>query len=168
MKNLISIRNSLRDIALILAQDERIQKLLLVDQYDVEAETFEPLSLDQMLQQKYICLTPQNENAIRDLGRNTFIIITLQDIAVNSSEDNMSVLSRIFVITDIDHAMIKNYQDRTLLLADYILQDLNEVKLSSAGEIKVTYVTRVAYNELLSGYQITLRYTDQETVIAEI
>lgn len=168
MKNLISIRNSLRDIALILAQDVRIQKLLLVDQYDVDAETFEPLTLEEMLKQKYICLTPQNENAIKDLGRNTFIIVTLQDIAVNGNEDNMTIMSRIFVITDIDHAMIKNYQDRTLLLADYILQDLNGVKLSSAGEIKVTYITRVAYNEFLSGYQLTLRYTDQETVIAEI
>lgn len=168
MKNLVSIRNSLRDIALILAQDQRIQQLLMVDQYDVESESFEPLSLEEMLNKKYICLTPQNENAIRDIGRNTFIIITLQEVSVNNIEDNMGVLGRIFIVTDIDHAMIKNYQDRTLVLADYILQDLNNHKISSAGEIHVTYITRVAYNEFLSGYQVTFRYTDQSSIIAEI
>lgn len=168
MKKLTSIRNSLRDIAFILAKDERIQRLLLVDQYYVDDQPFTPLSLDEMLEKRYICLTPQNENAIRDMGRNTFIIITLQDINLNSNEDNMGVVCRIFIVTDIDHAMIYNYQDRTLLLADYILQDLNDVKLSSASEVKVTYITRVAYNELLSGYQVTLRYNDLSSQQAEI
>lgn len=168
MKTLGAIRQSLQDIALALVADERIQRLLLVDQYDVNAATFTPLTLQEMLNKKYICLTPQNENSIRDMGRNTFIIITLQEVEVNGTEDNMSVTGRIFFITDLDHSMIKNYEDRALKLADYTLQDLQNLKLTSAGAIRVSYITQVAYTELLSGYQLTFRYTDQETQDIEI
>ena len=40
MRKLTSIRNSLQDIAFILAKDERIQRLLLVDQYYVDDQSF--------------------------------------------------------------------------------------------------------------------------------
>lgn len=166
MKNLAVIRNSLRDIAMLLAKDEHIQKFLLVDAYDVDGASFTPISLDEMLKKNYICLTPQNENAIKDMGRNTFLMIVLQDVQI--TEASLNATGRIYVATDQEHSMVKNYQDRALILSDYILRLLDGVKISASGEVHITYISRVVYNELLSGYQISFKYNDQNNSEVEI
>ena len=161
MKSLKSITKSLRDIAVRIAQDIELQKLLISDVRNVQQENYTPLSVNEMLEQHYILLTPQNEKSIQNMGRNTFLIITIQDVNFESQDANSTANGNIFVVTDIDHAMINNEEERSMAIADRLIQDLDNLKLSASVALTITSMSRIAYTETLCGLQIRFKIGEQ-------
>ena len=56
MHNLKNVMKSLNEIAIRLASNIELQKLLMVDSMKVEDSDFSPLTIQEMLKQHYICL----------------------------------------------------------------------------------------------------------------
>ena len=166
MHNLKNVMKSLNEIAIRLASNTELQKLLMVDSMKVEDSDFSPLTIQEMLKQHYICLTPQNENAIVKSGRNTFLIITPQEI--NLADKSTSVSGSIYIVTDLNHATIDNYEDRCLKIADLLLKTLDGLKLTASITLQLSYISRITYTELLTGYSVSFSFTDQKTEGAEI
>lgn len=168
MSILSNIQKTIKEIVMCLAQDEEIQKLLLVDSQDVSNADFTPLSPQEMLDKKYICLTHQTESGISELGRNTLLIITCQYIDFNSMEDDLTnVDCNIFILTNINNIIIDNYEDRGLRLVDCITQCLDSKKFSSSSAITVNSVSRQNFSETYCGYQLRFSFYDQNNTEVE-
>lgn len=163
MKKLLNIRKSLNELAIRLAANIELQKLLLVDDYDIQTSDFQPLTIQDMLNKHYICVGPQNEEGIEKNGRNSFLILTLQDINLRGRENNIAVTGKIFIVSDINHALMSNYQDKNLAIADTIIESIDGLKLSASVKIQADFVSRISYTETLSGYVLSFSFLDQNS-----
>ena len=111
---MISLQNSIRsinDIIIRLASNSDLQRLLIVDDYDVKNADFQPLTIQDMLDKHYIELEPQTEAGIEKTGRNIFLNVQMQDIIVN--EDHLTSQGIIYICYNLNHVFIitqsKNY-----------------------------------------------------------
>lgn len=168
MKTIKKIKTSMFEIAQILASDELLQKLLVIDSPNVlQIEIYTPKTLNEMLDEQYICLAPKLENALKKNDRNTFLIIQL-DTGDLRNASNMRIAGSIFIATDGDHILLKNNANRLWEILDRIIQDLDERKLSSAGAISVDTFNHVVYSEYTFGYRVNFSFKDQENRKAEL
>lgn len=166
---MISLQNSIRsinDIIIRLASNSDLQRLLIVDDYDVKNADFQPLTIQDMLDKHYIELEPQTEAGIEKTGRNIFLNVQMQDIIVN--EDHLTSQGIIYICYNLKQALISNYKDRGLEIADLIIRALHNLKISSSVAVKVNRVSRMAYTQFLVGYSISFSFEDQNEQEAEI
>lgn len=163
-----NIKKAPNEIALILAQNEDLRKLLVVDDSDPYGAADPGLDPNDLIEQKYITFYPPVENRIEDFGRNTFITILLDSVNFNAEEGNTKGYITIYVSTNSDHLIIKNNKNRIIEMVDIIETLLNGIKLTSAGIIKVTSTSHVMLSEFHSSYRISCNLADQSVRKAEI
>jgi hypothetical protein len=159
MRKLGNIEKALNEILVKLAGNIELQKLLLVDATDVENSQFTPLTLQEMLDKNYICVLPQNEVAIKKNDRNCFLAIALSNIDFLQTK-NHKVRGVVYIIMNVEHAIINNNEDRGLHIADVLVDLLDNLKLTCAGAIECQSIVRQAYTEFYTGYELEFSFAD--------
>lgn len=166
---MVSLQNSIRsvnDIIIRLASNSDLQRLLIVDDYDVKNADFQPLTIQDMLDKHYIELEPQTEAGIEKMGRNIFLNVQVQDVLI--SEDHLTTQGTIYICYNLNQALISNYKDRGLEIADIIVRALHNLKISSSVAVKINRVSRITYTQFFTGYSISFSFADQSEQEAEI
>lgn len=166
MKNLRNIKKVPFEIAQLLANNPDFCALLVDDSDTPTACT---MSLTELLNQHYLVIyPPTNDGSINNFNRNTYAIILLDSIDTNSDNYNINVTGYIYITTDNAHVLLSNNRNRLLEMADIVLQTLNGVKLTSAGELQIGRINYVMIDTFKSGYRIGFTITDQQTERTEI
>lgn len=166
MKNLRNIKKVPFEIAQLLANNAEFCGLLVDDNFSPTAAS---TSLEELLKQHYIVLYPPvNDGSIKDFFRNTCATILLDNINTDAQDANINLSGYVYVSTDNSHVLISGHRNRLLELADLILQILNGVKLTSAGELQISRINFVMIDTFKSGYRINFTITDQQVERTEI
>lgn len=159
MKKLQNIKKAMAEIVFTLANNIEIQKLLLVDSPDIKNSQFTPLTQQEMLDQNYIMMLPQNDVALDNNSKNTFLATAITSIQFKD-DGNHDIDAVIYIATNTEHALINNNDDRALTIADEIVNLLDNLKLSCAISIKCNSINRIAYSEFYSGYELIFSFAD--------
>ena len=157
------------EIATALAADETIVRLIYDD--DASAllkKTGLSISAAELINSNYINFYPATESGIKEIDRNTFIVINLEDFTFRTQDNNTKVTGAIYITTDKAHSLLSENKIRLLELADKIDSVLDEKKLTCAGEISLTSVNYVVFSDFRCGYRISFRCFDQPSRKAEL
>lgn len=147
---------------------DNILKLLFHDDMSALNKEVSPTTIEYLIQKDYIGFYPATESGIKEIERNTFLIINLEDFSFQGADNNTSVSGSIYITTDKDHCLLENKKLRLLELMDAIETMLEGEKLSSAGQISITSAHYVVFSDFRSGYRINFRINDQATRKAEL
>ena len=124
--------------------------------------------INQLIVENYIGFYPATETGIKDVDKNTFIIINLEDFNLQSVDYNTITTGAIYITTDKSHCLLDNGKLRLLELIDEIETTLEGNKLSSAGKISLTGANYVVFSDFRCGYRINFRINDQTARKAEL
>ena len=157
------------EIASLLAANENVVRLIYDDSSSALSTPKDfNIGVRDLITSNYIGFYPATESGIKDIERNTFIIINLEDINLQNADNNTSASGAIYITTDRSHCLLDNNKLRLLELSDEIESVLENEKLSSAGKIYLTSINYVVFSDFRSGYRINFRINDQETRKAEL
>ena len=169
MKQLGKIKNLPQEIIQQLSFNTNLQKLLLIDTQDpFGASDFSPLSWDKLIETDYMSIAPIVDDNITNIGRNSFLIVHLDDINMYDWEDNISVSGAIFIGTNLEHCWLKGNKLRLLEMIDEITKTLDGQKFSVAGKAQINRASSIVYSNKSFGYRISFTITDQENRKAEL
>lgn len=157
------------EIATLLAADDTIVRLLYDD--DPSAlikKTGISISMQELITSNYIGFYPATETGIKEINRNTFIIINMEDFSLKSQDNNTKGSGAIYITTDKAHCLLTENKIRLLELADRIDTILDNRKLSSAGEVEIVSINYVVFSDFRSGYRINFKCADQTSRKAEL
>lgn len=163
-----NLKKAPMEIASLLAADEKVVKLIYNDSSSALTESFSPVSMQDLINQDYIGFYPAIESGIKDIERNTFIIISTEDFSLAQNGINTTVSGSIYITTDKAHSLLANGAIRLLELIDAIDSCLENQKLSSAGKISLVDVQYVTFSDFRCGYRIGFRLIDQQNRKAEL
>ena len=155
-------------IAQLIASNPTVVNLIYNDSPSVLTDENVVVEFNSLVTDGYINFYPATDAGIRDIQRNTFIVINLEDFNLNSTDSNTTATGAIYITTDKAHSLLDNNKLRLLELADEIETALADQKLASAGQIKMMSMTYVVFSEFRSGYRISFRLADQQTRKAEL
>ena len=155
-------------IAQLIASNPTVVNLIYNDSPSVLTDENVVVEFNSLVTDGYINFYPATDAGIRDIQRNTFIVINLEDFNLNSTDSNTTATGAIYITTDKAHSLLDNNKLRLLELADEIETTLADQKLASAGQIKMMSMTYVVFSEFRSGYRISFRLADQQTRKAEL
>jgi hypothetical protein len=156
-------------IAQILASSEDVVRLIYSDEPSVLLTKNQiTVGVNDLINDDYIGFYPATESGIKDIERNTFIIINCEDFNLQAADKNVSASGAIYITTDKAHSLLSQGKLRLLELADAIDSVLNDQKLSAAGQISLTSINYVVFSDFRSGYRINFRVHDQQTRKAEL
>lgn len=157
------------EIATLLAANSNIVRLLYDDTPAVLVDKKEfSLSIKDLIEQNYIGFYPATEAGIKEIDKNTFIIISLEDFNFTSTDNNTSASGAIYITTDKSHCLLNENRLRMLELVDEIEETLENKKLSSAGQLSINSANYVVFSDFRCGYRINFRIYDQPTRRAEL
>ena len=145
---------------------EEIISLLCDDSNNLSS--FVTKTLQELIAEEYINFTPATESGIKDISRNTFLVINTEDFNFNLSDSNINVIGSIYITTDKSHYLLSDNSLRLLKLADAIISALDNEKMSSAGKISISSMNYVVFSEFRGGFRINFRCVDQPTKKAEL
>lgn len=168
MKTIKNIKKSIIEIAQILAADETILKLIYLDVPDALSQPTPEISLNQLIEQHYVCVIPPVESGIKDSWRNTFITILLDNVYFSRRDDNTAANLIIYVSTDEAHVLLEDNKMRMLEIIDKITLLLDNKKISGAGTLSVDSCSHTMLSEFRSAYRISISCNDQNTKKVEI
>lgn len=157
------------EIATLLADNTNIVRLIYDDNSSVLSDKKEfNLSVKDLIDQDYIGFYPATESGIKEIDKNTFIVINLEDFSFTNTDNNTGASGAIYITTDRSHCLLNENRLRLLELIDEIEDTLENKKLSSAGQIHVNSANYVVFSDFRSGYRINFRIYDQPTRKAEL
>ena len=157
------------ELSRLFSQDEIIQRLLVLDSTDALTAEFAPLTFQELMDNKYISISPLNETGIKEMGRNTFIVINVATNTVFDSKDNNDTFTgSIFICSDLDHLILDKHNLRLMELQSEIVNIIHEEKFSCSGQLKVTSSSALSYADYLFGYKIEFNITDQPSKGADL
>lgn len=169
VQNFKNIKKLPLELSRLFAQDEKIQRLLVADSKDALTVTFTPLTFQQIMEDRYINISPLNETGIKEIGRNTFIIINVITNGQIEKQDNNNYFNGvIFICSDLDHLILDNYNLRLLELMSEIVDITDNQKFSCSGNLQITGVDNVSYSNYLFGYKISFKISDQPSKGADL
>ena len=156
-------------IAQILASSEDVVRLIYSDEPSVLLTKNQiTVNVNDLINDDYISFYPATESGIKDIKRNTFIIINCEDFNLQAADKNVAVSGAIYITTDKAHSLLSQGKLRLLELADAIDSALDGKKLTAAGQIILSSVNYVVFSDFRSGYRINFRIQDQQTRKAEL
>ena len=155
-------------IAQLIASNPTVVNLIYNDSPSVLTDENVIVEFNSLVTDGYINFYPATDAGIRDIQRNTFIVINLEDFNLNATDSNTTATGAIYITTDKAHSLLDNNKLRLLELADEIETTLADQKLASAGQIKMMSMTYVVFSEFRSGYRISFRLADHQTRKAEL
>lgn len=169
VQNFKNIKKLPLELSRLFSQNEIIQRLLVDDTVDALTSTFTPLTFKQLMDDKYISIIPLNETGIKEMGRNTFMVINVGTSTVLSKKDNNNVFTgTIFICSDLDHLMLKDHMLRLFELQSEIIDIIDGTKFSCSGELDVLSSTAISYSNYLFGYKIEFQISDQPSKGADL
>ncbi len=168
MKTLVNIKKSVIEVAQLLAADETILKLVYIDEPNALISPKPEITLNELIEQHYICVIPPVETGIKDSWRNTFITILLDNVSFNRRDDNTSANMIIYVSTDEAHVLLDDNKMRMLEIIDRIVAILEGKKITGAGIISVDNFNHTMLSEFRSAYRVMISFSDQNTKKVEI
>ena len=155
-------------IASELAKNPKILSLVYNDNSSVLNEEIPSIDLNELIQKNYIGFYPATESGIKDVDKNTFIIINLEDFSLQNTDYNVSTSGAIYITTDKSHCLLDNGKLRLLELIDEIESTLEGCKFIAAGKISLTSANYVVFSDFRCGYRINFRISDQTARKAEL
>ena len=118
---------------------------------------------------KYISISPLNETGIKEMGRNTFMVINVAINTVLNKKDNNNIFTgSIFICSDLDHLVLKNHDLRLMELQSEIVDIIDGEKFSCSGQLEVLSSTAISYSNYLFGYKIEFQISDQPSKGADL
>lgn len=157
------------EIATLLASNDVIVRLLYDDTPSALLQKNSiNISTQDLINSDYIGFYPATEAGIKEINRNTFMVINLEDFSLRAQDNNTRVSGAIYITTDKSHCLLANNKIRLLELADQIDTVLDGAKLSSAGEIQLTSISYVVFSDFRCGYRIAFKCVDQPSRKAEL
>ena len=169
VKNFKNIKKLPLELSRLFSQNEKIQRLLIVDTNDALTSTFSPLTFQQLMDKKYISIAPLNETGIKEMGRNTFMVINVATTTGLRRTDNNNIFKGcIFICSDLDHLVLKNYDLRLVELMSEIVDSIDGEKFSCSGQLEVTSSEAISYSNYLFGYKIQFEISDQPSKGADL
>lgn len=157
------------EVASLLAAEPNIVQLIYNDQPSALTHPKEiKVGVQDLINSNYIGFYPATESGIKDVDRNTFIIINLEDFNLQHTDNNVGATGAIYITTDKAHCLLDGNRLRLLELADSIESCLEGQKLSSAGKITLSSINYVVFSDFRSGYRINFRLNDQQARKAEL
>ena len=161
MKTLVNIKKCVMEIAQTLAQNENIVKLLFNDSANALEQPKPDVSLNQLIQEHYICVCAPVESGIKDQWKNTFLTVLLDNCYFGGQDDNTTVSLKIYVSTDEQHLLLNDNKNRLLELLDEVIHTLDGFKIATAGKIDVKSFAHTMLSEFRFAYAITIGFNDQ-------
>lgn len=156
-------------IAQLLASNEDVVRLIYSDEPSILLTKNQiAVGVNDLINDNYIGFYPATESGIKDIERNTFIIINCEDFNLQAADKNVTVSGAIYITTDKAHSLLSQGKLRLLELADAIDSTLDGQKLAAAGKIILTSINYVVFSDFRSGYRINFRIQDQQTRKAEL
>lgn len=169
VQNFKNIKKLPLELSYLFVQDELVQRLLVIDSSDALTASFTPLTFKQLMDNKYISISPLNETGIKEMGRNTFMVINVATTTDFDEKDGNNVFSgSIFICSDLDHLILDEHNLRLLELQSQIIDTINKRKFSCSGELKVISSRAVSYSNYLFGYEIDFEIADQPSKGADL
>lgn len=166
MSNLRNIKKAPFEIGRLLAANKTLCGYML-DDSDTPAPT--EITFENLLNEKYVTIYPPvDEGHMDNYDRNTYLVILLDSINPNGMDENTLVNGTIYVVTDIEHILLTGNRNRLLEMVDEVYRTLNNVKLTSAGQIVVGNIYHTMITPFKAGYRINFSFSDQQYVKAEI
>ena len=169
MSKLVNVKKARLEIASLLGQDKTLLSLLLNDKpsalTDEVVQGTKVMGLNELISKNYICFSTPLESAMKDISRNTFLVI-LVDSMTFAQSDGVRASFVLYFTTDNAHILMDG--NRLLEGCDRIAEVLQDRKLSSAGQIKITSMQYVNFSTYRQGYAIYLSITDLQERQAEI
>ena len=109
------------EIASLLAANKKIIQLIKDDSPSAltKPKDFE-IGVQELINSEYIGFYPATETGIKEVNRNTFIIINLEDFSLHTTDNNINASGAIYITTDRAHCLLDNNSLRLLELADAI------------------------------------------------
>lgn len=160
MKDINMISKTIFEIAQALAENQELQRLLIIDSPDVLKAPFRPRNLNELLKDEYISLAPFVENGKIEIKRNTLLLVRLEDISFEEEEE-ADVKGSIYIATDKDHVLIDDNKNRLFEMINQVLHSIDSRKFSAAGKVEIYYTHPITYSEFTFGYRIMFRFSDQ-------
>ena len=171
MSKLVNVKKARLEIANLLGQDKTLLSLLLNDKpsalTDEVVQGTKVMGLNELISKNYICFSTPLESAMKDISRNTFLLILVDNMTFAQS-DGVRASFVLYLSTDNSHSLMDGNRDRLLEGCDRIAEVLQDRKLSSAGQIKITSMQYVNFSTYRQGYAIYLSITDLQERQAEI
>lgn len=168
-KNFKNIKKLPLELSRLFSQNETIQRLLVIDSIDALSTEFSPLTFQQLMDDKYISISPLNETGIKEMGRNTFMVINVAINAVLNKKDNNNIFTgSIFICSDLDHLVLENHDLRLMELQSEIVDIIDGEKFSCSGQLEVLSSTAISYSNYLFGYKIEFQISDQPSKGADL
>ena len=157
------------EIATLLAADDTIVRLLYDDDPSVLVKKTEiSISMQELISSNYISFYPATESGIKEIDKNTFIVINLEDFSLTNKENEVDGRGAIYITTDKSHSLLSDNKIRLLELADRLETILHGRKLSTAGELEVSNINYVVFSDFRCGYRLSFRIIDQQNRKAEL
>lgn len=168
MKNIRNTKNVNIEIAQKLIHNKPLVKMIIDDTPDLNGDVdYSKYTLETMLKDKYFSIYPATDQGIKDAGRNTYLIIVLDDIEEGNGS-NQTLSGSIYVTTDADHVLLSGGKNRMLEICDLICQDLDEFKITASGKIHIESLSLVMIDYFRAAYRIQFTTRDQSSEKAEI
>lgn len=155
-------------IASELAKNAKILSLIYNDSSAVLNEDAPSIDVNTLIEKKYIGFYPATESGIKDVDKNTFIIINLEDFNLQNTDYNVSTSGAIYITTDKAHCLLDGGKLRLLELVDEIESTLEDFKFLAAGKVSLTSANYVVFSDFRCGYRINFRISDQTARKAEL
>lgn len=155
-------------IASELAKNPKIFSLIYNDSSSVLNENIPLVDLNELIKNNYIGFYPATESGIKDVDKNTFIIINLEDFNLQNADYNVSTSGAIYITTDKAHCLLDGGKLRLLELVDEIESALEGFKFLAAGKISLISANYVVFSDFRCGYRINFRINDQTARKAEL
>jgi hypothetical protein len=155
-------------IASELAKNAKILSLIYNDSSAVLNEDAPSIDVNTLIEKKYIGFYPATESGIKDVDKNTFIIINLEDFNLQNTDYNVSTSGAIYITTDKAHCLLDGGKLRLLELVDEIESTLEGFKFLAAGKVSLTSANYVVFSDFRCGYRINFRISDQTARKAEL
>lgn len=169
VQNFRNIKKLPLELSRLFSQNEKIQRLLVIDSTNALTADFSPLTFQELMEQGYISIKPLNETGIKEMGRNTFIVINVPINTVFGKKDsNNNFSGSIFMCSDLDHLELEKHDLRLMELQSEIVDLINDRKFSCSGQLEVLSSDAVSYSNYLFGYKISFQISDQPSKGAEL
>lgn len=168
MKTLGKITTLPCEIIQLLATNERLQKLLLIDTNDINVADFEKWHWAKLIESDYMSIAPIVDGNITNNSRNTFLIVHLDDIDSYGWEDNIEISGSVFIGTNLEHVWLQGNKLRLLEMIDEIMKTLDNYKFSVAGKMTVYRASSVVYANKSFGYRVFFKIKEQENKGVEL
>ena len=156
-KDLTKILKILPEFKTALLANEDLRKMLFYESPDALSKTAPTVANVTDL----IVLRPLAESGIKDFGKHTYIVIDIDLIDLDISDDNAIVTNvDIAVISQFDTWVLDGDKIRVLEICNRVLNAIDSKKFTQSGEADVWEIRRVTINKQSTSYVCRVLISD--------